>query len=120
MKIQDLYEQKGNTSVTGVMNTIRSIYQGLRVFTSPTLCHAHTAWNIDPNFPDDTIVLYGYDTTVVHSGLMHDGKLLSRYNGPASTVLLPSGNLKVTVGDGDEEEMEPVFSMSVGDFLETV
>lgn len=116
MKVRELYEQKGNTSVSGVLNTIRGIYQGSRLHTSPALCHFHTAKNIDPSSPNDTIVLYGYGTTVMHSGLVHNGELLSHYSGTTSTQRLPSGNLRVVV-NGNEEEMEPVYIISVGEFL---
>lgn len=118
MKIQDLYES-GNTSVTGVMNTIRAIYAGSRIKTNPKLCHAHTAKNIDPSQPEDVIVLYGFDTTVVHSAVLRGGQLVDQYAGVTSSKLLPSGNVQVNIR-GSIDELEPVFSMSVGDFLETV
>ena len=118
MKVQDLYES-GNTSVTGVMNTIRAIYTGTRGNTSPKLCHAHTAQNIDPDAPSDMIVLYGFGDTVVHSALLRGGQLVDQYAGVTSSKLLPSGNLQVNIR-GSIDELEPVFSLSVGDFLENV
>ncbi len=116
MKIQDLYES-GNTSVTGVLNTIRAIYANKRIGTSPKLCHAHTAQNIDPASPADVIVLYGFGTTVVHSALLHGGQLVGQYAGVTTSKLLPSGNLQINV-NGNIDELEPVYSVSVGDFLE--
>lgn len=118
MKIQDLYES-GNTSVTGVMNTIRAIYAGSRFKTNPKLCHAHTAKNIDPSQPDDVIVLYGFGDTVVHSALLRGGQLVDQYAGVTASKLLPDGNLQISVR-GSIDELERVFSMSVGDFVETV
>lgn len=118
MKIQDLYES-GNTSVTGVMNTIRAIYTGKRADTSPKLCHAHTAKNIDPSQLDDVIVLYGFGNTVVHSAILRGGELVDQYAGATSSKLLPSGNLQIIIR-GSIDELEPVFSMSVEDFLETL
>ena len=118
MKVQDLYES-GNTSVTGVMNTIRALYAGEREGTNPRLCHAHTAKNIHPSQPDDVIVLYGFGDTVAHSAVLHSGQLVDQYAGVTSSKLLPSGNIQVNIR-GSIDELEPVFSMSVGDFLETV
>lgn len=120
MKIQDLYEKNsGNTSVTGVLSTIRDIYQGSRLKTSPKLCHAHTAKNIDSSTPTDTIVLYGFGDTVVHSALLRNGQLVDQYAGVTSSKLLSSGNLQVDVR-GNVDELGPVYSISVGDFLENV
>lgn len=116
MKIQELYES-GNTSVTGVLNTIRSIYSGTRTNTSSKLCHAHTARNIDPSTPTDTIVLYGFGDAVVHSALLRNGQLVDQYAGVTSSKLLPSGNLQIDIR-GNVDELEPVYSISVGDFLE--
>lgn len=118
MKVQDLYEL-GNTSVTGVMNTIRAIYANNRPDTGRGLCHAQTAGNIDPSHPDDMIVLYGLGTTVVHSALIRDGQLVDRYAGITSSKLLPSGNLELNIR-GNIDELEPVFGMSVRDFMEIV
>jgi hypothetical protein len=120
MKIQDLLEQSGNTSVGGVLTTIRDIVLGKRTGTSPALCHLHTAQNIDPAHPDDRIVLYGYGTTVVHSVVVRDGKLLSNYSGVSSSKLLPSGNLEITVGKNGHDELEPVFALTVGTFLQHI
>lgn len=120
MKTQDLFEQPGNTSVSGVMNTIRTIYLGSRPKTNAKLCHAHTAGSIDPTRPNDMIVLFGFGTTVVHSALVSDGKLNDSYQGASSTQLMPNGNLKITLPGGNTDELEPVFSMSVRDFLQSI
>lgn len=119
MKLQDLFEQSGNTSVGGVLTTIRDILVGKRPGTSSALCHLHTAKNINPANPDDTIVLYGFGTTVMHSAIIHNGELVSNYQGISSTTLLPSGNLKVVIGS-NEEEMEPVYQITVGAFLQHI
>lgn len=119
MKIQDLYEAD-NTSVTGVMNTIRAIYTGERPGTNPRLCHAVTAKHIDPNRPDDTVVLFGYGTTVAHSALVSNGNLIDSYPGAKSTALNSDGNLDVVLSTGGTDELEHVFSMSVGDFVESI
>lgn len=121
MKIQELIQEKwsGNASVPGVLDTLRNIYVGIRTNTSAKLCHAHTARNIDPNHPDDTIVLFGFGDTVVHSALVRSGKIVDRYEGVTSSTLLPSGNLQINVRD-NIDELEPVFSIRVGEFLETL
>lgn len=117
MKTQDLFEQRGNTSVSGVLSTISSIYNGeSRPGTSPKLCHAHTAKNIDPTHSNDEIVLYGFGDTVVHSALLRNGELVDQYAGVTSSKLLPSGNLQINVR-GSIDELEPVYSVSVADFL---
>lgn len=121
MKIQDLFERGGgNTSVEGVLRTITAIYQGARPGTNVRLCHAATASNIDPARRQDEIVLYGYGDTVVHSALLHDGRLASTYSGVSSSELLPSGNLRVELSPGHSDELEPVYHISVGDFLQMI
>lgn len=118
MKLRDLQETtSSNISVLGVMLTILNIYRGNRPNTSAQLCHAHTARNIDPNTPTDMIVLYGFGDTVVHSALLRNGELVDQYAGVTSSNLLPSGNLQVTVR-GNIDELEPVYSISVDEFLE--
>lgn len=117
MKIQDLLtERSGNTSVQGVLATIRNIYNGNRPQTSVRLCHHHTAMNIDANKPNDQIVLFGFGDIVVHSALLRDGQLVDQYAGVTASKLLPSGNLQVDIR-GNVDELEPVFSVSVGEFL---
>lgn len=120
MKLRDLFEQSGNTSVGGVLTTIRDILMNQRPDTSPNLCHLYTAKNIDPANPEDLIVLYGFGTTVMHSAVIHNDELVSNYQGVSSATLLPSGNLKVVVGAGNEEEMEPVYQITVGAFLQHI
>ena len=121
MKIQDLIIEKwsGNASVQGVLDTLRNIYTGERLHTSPKLCHAHTARNINPERPSDTIVLFGFGDTVVHSAVVRDGRLVDRYEGVTSSTVLPSGNLQLNI-HGNIDELEPVFSIRVSKFLETL
>lgn len=121
MKIQDLLNERsmGNTTVHGVLTTIRDIYTNERPHTSTKLCHAHTAKNIDPNYPNDKIVLFGYGDTVVHSALVRDDAIVDRYEGVSSSQLLPSGRLQINIR-GNEDELEPVFSIKVSEFLANV
>lgn len=119
MKTQDLFEQRGNTSIAGVLDTIRNIYAGTREGSSPRLCHVHTARNIDVTRPNDKVVLYGFGNTVVHSALLRDGEVMDQYVGTSSTKLLPSGNLQINVR-GNTDELEPVYSVSVGEFVKHI
>lgn len=119
MKLQDVYEQKGNTSIAGVLTTIRDIYLGRRSKTSPKLCHVHTASNIDPAHPADQIMLFGYGEMVVHSAISRSGELVDKYAGVSSSKLLPSGNLQINVR-GSIDELEYVYGISVGDFLSSI
>lgn len=119
MKLQDVYEQSGNTSIAGVLTTIRNIYLGNRSKTNPKLCHAHTAGNIDPAHGDDQITLFGYGSMVVHSALIRDGELVDQYAGVSSSRLLPSGNIQINVR-GSIDELERVYSISVNDFLSSI
>jgi hypothetical protein len=93
---------------------------GKRPGTSPALCHFHTAKNIDPTHPEDRIALYGYGDTVVHSVIVRHGELFSNYAGVSSTKLLPSGNLEIVVGGTEKDELEPVYAITVGAFLQHV
>lgn len=119
MKTQDLFERAGNTSIAGVLNTIVNIYQGKRTNTSPRLCHMYTASNIDPAHPADQIVLFGYGDSVVHSAVIRNGAIVHQYEGVSSSELLPSGNLQINTR-GNLDELEPVYSISVGRFLKFV
>lgn len=118
MKTQDLFEQRGNTSIQGVLATIASIYNGTRVGSNPKLCHVHTASSIDANRPDDMIVLYGFGDTVAHSAVVRDGNLVDQYAGVTSSKLMRSGNLQINM-NGNIDVLEPVYQISVGDFLES-
>lgn len=120
MKLHNLFNQRGNTTIHGVLTTIRDIYLNNRPRTSTKLCHKSTAENINVAQPTDTIVLYGYEDMVVHSAILRNGELLSSYEGVSSTKLLSNGNLQITWPNGEQDNLEPVYTISVGDFLDSI